>query len=305
MNQHGPFARAFLLSLAIHIALALLVAFAPTPGPAVRHEDSLQVVLVNARGQSPLSSTRLVAQAPLDGGGEASEPIVPTATTPPTPAPLETVPTEAVSPPAPVQSAAAPQTHAPLSSPRNRPESSTTVPTLAAAKGGKRPPPPAEAKTPDPPSSSSSDGVRGVDLLDAAAAIAQLQAQVAAQTRAIAERPRTRYVGVTVTEHPYALYLEAWREKVERVGTLNYPPAARGKLYGSLILQVAINRDGKLIDAKVIQSSGHSILDQAAVKTVHLAAPYARFPPEIAQETDILVITRRWTFTRNHRLTTQ
>jgi len=305
MTQHGPLARALLFSLALHAGLALLVAFAPAPGPMVRHEDSLQVILVNARSQPPLSSARLVAQAPLDGGGEASEPVVPTATTPPTSEPLETVPTEAVSLPAPAQSSAAPQTKPTPSPPHNRPGSSTTTPTLAAAKGMKRTPPAAEEKKPNPTLPPSSDGVRGVDLLDAATTVAQLRAQVAVENRAIAERPRTRHVGVTVAEHPYALYLEAWREKVERVGTLNYPSAARGKLYGSLILQVAIDRDGKLVAAKIVQSSGHAILDQAALKTVHLAAPYARFPPEIAQETDILVITRRWTFTRNQRLTTQ
>ncbi|NYW24498.1 energy transducer TonB, partial [Escherichia coli] len=58
-------------------------------------------------------------------------------------------------------------------------------------------------------------------------------------------------------------------------------------------------------DAKVVRSSGHKVLDDAALRIVRLAAPFARFPPEMAKETDILVITRRWTFTRNARFATQ
>lgn len=92
-------------------------------------------------------------------------------------------------------------------------------------------------------------------------------------------------------------YLESWRRKVERIGRLNYPEQARANsLYGSLRLLVAIEPDGTLRDVQVIESSGHRVLDQAAVRIVRLAAPYAPFPPAMREHTDVLEIVRTWRF---------
>jgi protein TonB len=97
--------------------------------------------------------------------------------------------------------------------------------------------------------------------------------------------------------------MEAWRRKVERIGNLNYPKAARELgLFGSLILHVVVRADGELVGVRVVRSSGHDVLDQAAVHIVELAAPFAPFPDSIAAETDVLDITRVWQFQRNHRL---
>ena len=94
-----------------------------------------------------------------------------------------------------------------------------------------------------------------------------------------------------------AWYLESWRRKVERIGKLNYPDEARvRKIYGSLRLLVAIEPDGTLQDVRVIDSSGHQVLDEAAVRIVRLAAPYAPFPPAMRDETDMLEIVRTWRF---------
>ena len=92
-------------------------------------------------------------------------------------------------------------------------------------------------------------------------------------------------------------YFESWRRKVERIGKLNYPDEARAKkIYGSLRLLVSIEPDGSLRDVRVIDSSGHKILDEAAVRIVHLAAPYAPFPPGMRTDTDVLEIVRTWQF---------
>jgi protein TonB len=97
--------------------------------------------------------------------------------------------------------------------------------------------------------------------------------------------------------------VEDWRGKVEKIGNLNYPEAARAqKLYGSLVLTVAIRADGSVESVQVDRSSGKKILDAAAVRIVQLAAPYAGFPPDIRRDTDILHITRTWTFTRGDEL---
>src|SRR5204862_355088 len=85
----------------------------------------------------------------------------------------------------------------------------------------------------------------------------------------------------------------------ERIGNLNYPESARGRIYGSLRLTVSINSDGTLAAMDLERSSGHKILDAAAQRIVQLAAPYAKFPSDIRKETDILVITRTWHLARD------
>ena len=95
-------------------------------------------------------------------------------------------------------------------------------------------------------------------------------------------------------------------QKIERVGTLNYPEAAKNqKIYGSLQLTVSIKPDGTVDAIEINRSSGQKVLDDAARRIVQLAAPYAAFPVDIAKDTDILSITRTWTFTRADQLFTE
>ena len=103
-------------------------------------------------------------------------------------------------------------------------------------------------------------------------------------------------------ESRFAQYVDGWRVKVERVGNLNYPEAAKGKAYGSLLLSVIIRADGSVQQVLVDRSSGHRVLDDAARRIVQMASPYAAFPPDIARDTDIIEITRTWTFTTSDRL---
>ncbi len=136
----------------------------------------------------------------------------------------------------------------------------------------------------------------GAELAESALAIARMEAQIARQTEEYNKRPRKAFVGARATEVRYALYVEDWRQKIERIGNLNYPESARGRVYGSLRVTVSINAAGTLVGVDLERSSGHKILDAAAERIVQLAAPYARFPPDIRKDTDILVITRTWHF---------
>ena len=109
-----------------------------------------------------------------------------------------------------------------------------------------------------------------------------------------------RVTGVSPATPELSYYFEAWRRKVERVGNLNYPDAARDRsLYGSLRLLVAIAPDGALNDVRVLESSGHRVLDDAALRIVRLAAPFAPFPPEMRRNTDVLEIVRTWQFRKS------
>lgn len=137
----------------------------------------------------------------------------------------------------------------------------------------------------------------GLDYADTAKAFAQQIGAIERQVDDYNKRPRKKFIGIRTEEVKYAQYMEAWREKVQRIGSLNYPEAARGKLYGQPTLSVSIGKDGELINVDVVRSSGHKVLDDAAVRIVRLAAPFAKFPPDIAKDTDILDITRQWHFT--------
>ena len=139
-------------------------------------------------------------------------------------------------------------------------------------------------------------------LLDLSQEIASLEARVDSETNTEARAPRVRRLtSVSARQATDAYYLQSWRRKVESVGNLNYPEAARKEqLYGSLRLMVSITPDGALKEVRILDSSGHKVLDDAAIRIVRLAAPFAPFPEEMRQSTDILEIIRTWQFRRNH-----
>jgi len=137
------------------------------------------------------------------------------------------------------------------------------------------------------------------DLVDKSLEIARLEAQIRREHQAYQERPKRKFVGARAAEYRFAQYVDNWRIKIERIGNLKYPEEAKvRKLYGSLQLTVAIKADGEVESVEINRSSGHKVLDQAAIRIVRLAAPFERFPANIKADTDILHITRTWTFTR-------
>lgn len=133
--------------------------------------------------------------------------------------------------------------------------------------------------------------------------MAQLQARISQQWDEYQKRPKRAFVGANVREYAFARYVEDWVTKVERIGNVNYPEAARRQgIYGSLRLTVSIYANGQIETVDIDRSSGSKILDAAAIKIVELAAPYAPFPDEMRKKADILSITRTWTFTRSDQL---
>ncbi len=131
--------------------------------------------------------------------------------------------------------------------------------------------------------------------------LASLEAELDEQTRAYSNRPRVkRITSVAARESVDAAYLNDWRLRVEAVGNKYYPEASlRYGIYGSLRLLVVIRYDGTLEDIRVLSSSGYAVLDDAAVKIVRMAAPFAPFPAELRAEADRLEIIRTWQFQEN------
>ncbi|MBI5439082.1 MAG: energy transducer TonB [Nitrosomonadales bacterium] len=156
---------------------------------------------------------------------------------------------------------------------------------------------------PEPKNEPSSDASNGEDLVQKSLEIARLESQISKNWDEYQKMPRRKFIGARTQEYRYAQYIEDWRIKVERIGNLNYPAEARRQqVYGSLKVSVSIHADGSLENVEVSRSSGHRILDAAAIHIVKLAAPYAPLPPDIAKDVDILTIVRTWTFTSSDKL---
>jgi TonB family protein len=113
---------------------------------------------------------------------------------------------------------------------------------------------------------------------------------------------RVRQISSRTKDYEYRSYFEAWRQKVERIGALNYPKEAKLGNFGSLRLTVSINQDGGIHDIVVEKSSGSKALDEAAIRIVRLGEPYASFSDRMQHEVDILNITRTWKFTETNQL---
>ena len=132
-------------------------------------------------------------------------------------------------------------------------------------------------------------------------ALSSLEAELDEQTRTYANMPRVRRLtSVSAKQAVDAAYLLDWRRRLEAVGNKYYPEASvRYGIYGDLRLLVVIRQNGSLEDIRVLSSSGYAVLDEAAIKIVRMAAPYAPFPPELMATTDKLEIIRTWQFQEN------
>lgn len=105
------------------------------------------------------------------------------------------------------------------------------------------------------------------------------------------------YLSADTRESPFAPYLDGWRRRVERIGTVNYPNSVRREgLAGSPVIEVVIERDGRLRSARIQRSSGHPEIDAAALDILRLANPFDPFPPELARDYRSMRFAYEWQF---------
>jgi len=144
------------------------------------------------------------------------------------------------------------------------------------------------------------------ELIKRGQEIARLTAEIKQSFEVYSKKEKHRFISASTKSFRDASYLDSWRRKIERVGNLNYPDAAKRRgLSGSLIMDVAINANGTIREVTVLRPSGHKVLDDAAIRIVRLASPYAPLPKEILKDTDVLHITRTWQFTSGNQLNTR
>jgi protein TonB len=143
-----------------------------------------------------------------------------------------------------------------------------------------------------------------VSLWQRSLEIASMEAQLRETRQLDAKGPRVRQItAASARQTRDAYYLDTWRRKVEAVGNLNYPAEARRRqLFGELRLMVAVKSDGSLAEVRLLKSSGFRVLDDAAIRIVQLAAPFAAFPPELRADTDVLEIVRTWRFEKGDQV---
>ncbi|MDK8462638.1 energy transducer TonB [Marinobacter sp. SS13-12] len=137
-------------------------------------------------------------------------------------------------------------------------------------------------------------------LMERSLEIASLEARFDQQRQAYAKKPRVmRVTAASTLKSTNAWYVQNWVSKVTRVGNINYPKQARqAGIYGNLRMLVSLKKDGTIKELAILESSGSTVLDDAAIRIVRMAAPFAPFPEDMRENVDELEIIRTWVFER-------
>ncbi len=325
-----------LISIIIHLIIVLGISFDVFSEPTNAPVNNLEITLVKQQDRIKPEEADFLAQADNEGGGEtdtptpeptptlpvpiveempSSEPVPPIATAEIQPEPVPLVePDPAPEPPAPEPEPAPPEPEPKPAPPEPvEPQAEKPVQKLTQEKAERKvekvekpetePEPQAEAAPEPPPRPSARDL-----MLQARNEIHDLQNKLNETTRALSERPKKRRISASTKEFAAAAYMKAWEMKVENIGNMNYPQEARRQgLNGSLMLSVDINPDGSVPAGGIVisRSSGHEVLDEAAVRIVRLGAPYAAIPENVLKDNDMLTIIRTWKFETGQGLSTR
>lgn len=267
---------AMLFSIALHAFLLFGISLVlPEPNKVSDMMQPMHVVLVNSKSLSRPIKADALAQANLDGGGNTEQDRQAKTMLPNIADDQQITPEQATRQVA-----------------RLEEESKRMLTKLKSS----------YTLTP-PKKQQSADSSTADDLVQRSLEIARLEAQISKNNDYYQKMPRRKFIGARTQEYRYAQYIEDWRVKVERIGNLNYPEQARREqIYGKLQLSVSIRADGSVESIEVSRSSGHRLLDAAAMRIVKLAEPFSPLPPEIAKDVDILTITRTWSFTPSDKL---
>lgn len=272
---------ALAISLAAHAVLLTLHFKFPEASKAMQ-ERAMDIILVNARSARKPSDAQALAQSNLDGGGNTDENRRAKTPLPPTQKQAEGNDLQQMQ--RRVQELETAQ--------QKLLTQAKSLRTVATEKTVSEQPSPAPS-------------LSGLDLAESARAMARLEGEIAKSVDEYNKMPRKKNIGARTEEYALAPYLDAWRQKIERIGTLNYPPEARGKLYGAVVIFVELRvEDGSLYSAEISRSSGHKVLDQAALRILRMSAPFGPIPAQAMGGATVLSFARTWYFTQGDALNT-
>jgi len=326
-----------LISIIIHLIVVLGISFDVFSEPTNAPVNNLDITLVKQQDQIKPEEADFLAQADNEGGGEtetptpeptpdmpvpiaeeepASEPVSPLPAVNPEPEPIPVIePDPTPEPPSPEPVVPEPPKEQPKPAPpepvKPQPEKSVEKITQQQAdrqvQKVEKPETEVEPEVETAPEPTPRSSARDM-MLQARSEIHELQDKLDRTTKALSDRPKKRRISASTKEFAAAAYMRAWEIKVERIGNMNYPQEARQKgLNGSLMLSVDINPDGSVPSGGIVisRSSGHVVLDDAAVKIVRLGAPYAAIPDNVLKDNDMLTIIRTWKFETGSGLSTR
>jgi protein TonB len=274
------------VSVLAHAVLLAVHFVAPSAFKLKSTDPGLEVILVNARHQRAPVEAEALAQANLDGGGNAD------AGRAKSPLPdmrkvrngeSERVAARKIAELEQQQQQIMTQMRqvtpvaAPLVSDRDKPK--------------------------DPPT------VAGKDKLDSATAVARMEAEIAKNIEDYNKRPKKTQITPSTRQVGYALYYKTLQERVEKFGTLNFPQQNGKKLYGELVISIPIYQDGTVYEkeggVRIERSSGNDVLDRAAIAIVKRSSPFGRFPENMRSSNgrdDVWEVITRFKFTRDEGL---
>lgn len=270
-SKHSRLRNAVLLAIALHIALLVSITFESDSN--TYQAPQIEVTLATRPSELAPEDSQHIAQANQDGSGEEAELVQ-----------VSSPNNELSSDGDPGPQALLQHQEAPENPQRDALTTAAAAQRVIASEQLEQEQLPLEGVNPE------------VDKLTRE--LANLEADLDEQSRNYADMPRVRRLtSVSARQSVDAAYLLDWQRRAEAVGNKYYPEASvRYGLYGSLRLLAVIRSDGSLEDIRVLSSSGYAVLDEAALKTVRMAAPYAPFPAELRATTDKLEIIRTWTY---------
>ncbi|KAB8043229.1 energy transducer TonB family protein [Janthinobacterium aquaticum] len=281
-SQNRFLAIAIGASVLVHGALLAVRFVSPPPQRAEVTDPGLEVILVNAKHAAKPLKAEALAQANLDGGGQADKGRAKS----PLPDMRKTEEGDSVKANARRIAELEQQQQELLTQAKTTPYSVAPI---------------TEKDKPNPLAS-------GSDLLESSKAIARMAAEISQTVEDQNKRPRKTFITPSTQEVGYAMYYKTLQKRIEEIGTLNFPQKNGRKMYGELVVYIPIFQDGTIYQkeggARVEKSSGNPALDAAALAIVRRAAPYGRFPPNMlsSDKDDLWVVITRFKFTREEKM---
>jgi periplasmic protein TonB len=276
VSDFDRFSFTLFIALALHAIIVLGITFAPEPPRS--SAQTMEITLSQFDDEQDPEKADFLAETSQKGSGTEEEAVEMTS-----PQPSETGENEIQ----PVQ---------PVPPSRTEPVARQEQAVVQTETQTQRSAPEPEAAEPDPETPLPVREKKS--LMERSLEIASLEARFDQQRQAYARKPRVmRVTSASTLKSTNAAYVRSWVNKVVRVGNINYPSEARRQnLYGNARILVSLREDGTVKELAILESSGSTVLDDAAIRIVRMAAPFAPFPDSLKENVDELEIIRTWVF---------